>query len=148
MDYRIGTKQDIPIMCQIRKQQLIDEGIDPTITIEKELLRYFEDKIGDGSLVEWLLEDKGRIIATAAIAFIEFPPTYTNKTGVKGYITNMYTAPDYRGRGIATTLLNKLLDVAKQRGVHQIWLHASHLGKPVYERVGFVEANEYMELIF
>ena len=59
----------------------------------------------------------------------------------------MYTAPDYRGRGIATTLLNKLLDVAKQRGVHQIWLHASHLGKPVYERVGFVEANEYMELI-
>ena len=146
MDYRIGTKQDIPVMCQIRKQQLIDEGIEPGIIIDEELNRFFEEKIADGSLVEWLVEEEGKIIATAAIFFIEFPPSYTNRTGMKGYITNMYTAPDYRGKGIAKALLGKLVDEAKIRGVHQIWLGASYLGKPVYKQFGFVEADEYMKL--
>lgn len=146
MDYRIGTKQDIPVMCQIRKQQLIDEGIDPVTNIDEELLRFYEDKLADGSLVEWMLEENGKIIATAAILFIEFPPTYTNMTGVKGYITNMYTAPEYRGKGIASQLLDKLIDEADQRGIHQIWLRASSLGKSVYKRFGFAETDGYMEL--
>ena len=45
MNYRIGTKQDTPVMCRIRKQQLIDEGINPETCIDKELLCYFEKKI-------------------------------------------------------------------------------------------------------
>ena len=146
MDYRIGTKQDIPVMCRIRKQQLIDEGINPDTDIDQELLCYFEKRMADGSLVEWLLEENGKIIATAAIAFMEFPPTYTNQSGIKGYITTMYTDPDYRGRGIASGMLNRLKDEAKKRGVKHIWLHASALGKPVYKRFGFAETNQYMEL--
>ncbi len=55
MDYRIGTKQDIPIMFRIRKQQLIDEGISPESDIDKELSCCFEKKMSDGSPVEWLL---------------------------------------------------------------------------------------------
>ena len=55
MDYRIGTKQDIPIMFRIRKQQLIDEGISPESGIDKELSCCFEKKMSDGSPVEWLL---------------------------------------------------------------------------------------------
>ena len=146
MNYRLGTKQDIPILCQLRKQQLIDEGLEASINIDEELNRYFEEKIGDGSLVEWLLEVDGTIIATAAILFIEFPPSFTNQTGMKGYITNMYTAADYRGQGISTTLLSKLVEEAKKRGVHQIFLSASTLGKPVYQKFGFVEADYYMTL--
>ena len=102
--------------------------------------------MADGSLVEWLLEEDGRIIATAAILFMEFPPTYANQAGIKGYITNMYTDPDYRGKGIASTMLHKLTDEAKKRGVRHIWLHASNHGKPVYKRIGFTETDRFMEL--
>lgn len=42
MIYRKATKQDIPQLCQIRKQQLIDEGIPPSIDIDKDLLRFFK----------------------------------------------------------------------------------------------------------
>ena len=146
MDYRIGTIQDIPVMCQIRKQQLIDEGLSPENNIDKELSRFFEKKMADGSLVEWLLEENGKIIATAAILFVEFPPTYTNQAGIKGYITNMYTDPDYRGKGIASAMLHKLTDEAKKRGVRHILLHASNHGKPVYERFGFTKTDRFMEL--
>ena len=48
----------------------------------QELERYFTDKLKDGSLIEWLLVDNETVIATAAIVFMEFPPTYTNPLGI------------------------------------------------------------------
>ena len=79
MDYRIGSKQDIPIMFRIRKQQLIDEGISPESGIDKELSCCFEKKMSDGSPVEWLLVQNEETVATAAIMFIEFPPTHQER---------------------------------------------------------------------
>ena len=146
MEERIAAIQDIPVLCEIRKQQLIDEGIAPAADIDEELARFFEEKIKDGSLVEWLMEDHGTVIATAAVLFMEFPPTYTNPSGIRGYITNMYTAPAYRGKGIAASLLGNLKEEAVRRGVTHLWLHASALGKPVYKRAGFTEAETCMEM--
>lgn len=37
MNYRVADERDIPVLCQIRKQQLIDEGSDPGINIDEEL---------------------------------------------------------------------------------------------------------------
>ena len=146
MNCRIAGEQDIPVMCQIRKQQLIDEGIAPDRNIGEELTQYFEKKLADHSLVEWLLEDHGSVAATAAIAFFEFPPSYTNPSGVKGYITNMYTAPQYRGKGIASEMLEKLKEEAKIRGVQEIWLISSVYGRSVYKRSGFIEEDNYMRI--
>lgn len=47
---------------------------------------------------------------------------------------------------IATSMLKKLKDEAKDRGIHQIWLSASTLGRPVYEHFGFVMAEDYMKI--
>lgn len=146
MEYRKAAVEDIPELCRLRKQQLIDEGAEPDINIDDELVRYFSAKMGDDSLVEWLLTEDGSIIATAAIVFIEFPPSYTNRTGIMGYVANMYTSPDYRGRGIATSLLEKLVWEAKSRGVQKVCLIASKYGRPVYRRFGFSETDEWMEM--
>jgi GNAT superfamily N-acetyltransferase len=96
--------------------------------------------------VEWVAEENNVIIATAAIVFYEFPPSYTNESGIKGYITNMYTAPAYRGRGIAASLLDKLRTEAKERKVQLLWLNASKMGRPVYQRLGFKDSYDWMEL--
>jgi len=146
MIYRIATINDIETLVEIRKKQLIDEGIEPSIDIDQELLDFFHTKINNGSLVEWVVEDGAEIVATAAIVFYQFPPTYTNKTGWKGYITNMYTADTYRKRGIATMLLEKLVEEAKAKEVEKLWLGASTLGRPVYERFGFKDTGEWLDL--
>lgn len=146
MVYRLAEKRDIPEMCRIRKQQLIDEGSTPRDGVDDAMTRFFEEKLSNGSLVEWLLEDSGRIVATAAILFMDFPPSFETPTGIRGYITNMYTAPEYRGKGIATAMLGKLMEEAKKRGVSRIWLGASTLGRPVYLRFGFREADYYLDL--
>ena len=146
MNYRICSENDIPLMCQMRKRQLMKEGIDPRIDIDAELHRFFSDKMADGSLIEWFLEEDGEVIATAGILFIDFPPSFTNQSGVRGYITNMYTAPGHRGKGIATAMLHKLIEEARARSVTRICLRASELGKPVYKAFGFEKSDKWMEL--
>ena len=141
INYRKADIKDISLLVDIRKKQLIDEGIEPNIDIDEELTRYFNDKLADNSLVEWIAEEDNQIIATGAIAFIDFPPTYTNKTGRKGYITNMYTEPTSRGKGIATGMLDRLVNEAKKRNIHKIWLGASKLGRFVYKKYGFQDQD-------
>lgn len=146
LNYRKATIEDINQLIDLRKKQLIDEGIEPTIVIDSDLSAFFKEKLEAGSLIQWLAEDNDEIIACGAIIFYDFPPTYTNKSGKKGYITNMFTKENYRGQGIATSLLKKLVDEAKDRRVIKIWLGASKLGRPVYKKFGFKETDEWMEL--
>ncbi len=92
------------------------------------------------------MEDNGEIVATAAILFHEYPPTFTNRPEIRGYVTNMYTAPAYRKKGIATELLDKLKEEAKKRGAAKMWLGASEMGRPVYEKYGFNVMTEWMDI--
>jgi ribosomal protein S18 acetylase RimI-like enzyme len=144
--YRKANINDIDKLIDLRKRQLVDEGIEPNIDINSELNVFFHNKLSDGSLIQLLVEDNEDIIACGAIIYYEFPPTYTNKSGKKAYITNMFTKEDYRGQGIATKLLTKLVDEAKDSGISKIWLGASKLGRPVYKKFGFVETEEWLEL--
>ncbi|GAB1780635.1 GNAT family N-acetyltransferase [Priestia megaterium] len=146
MKFRKATMNEIDQLIYLRKKQLVDEGIEPNQEIDTELKEFFTNKMGDGSLIEWIVEDNDEMIATGAIIFFEFPPTYTNKSGKKAYITNMYTKESYRGQGIATKLLTKLVAEAKTAGIIKVWLGASKLGRPVYKKFGFKEADEWLEL--
>lgn len=91
LKYRKANLEDINKLIDLRKKQLVDEGIEPDIDIDTELNEFFINKLSDGSLIQWLVDDSEEIIACAAVIFNEFPPTYTNKSGRKAYITNMYT---------------------------------------------------------
>ncbi|WP_047981168.1 GNAT family N-acetyltransferase [Ornithinibacillus contaminans] len=146
MNCRKATVEDVEQLVEIRKKQLIDEGIEPVITIDTELYHFFDQKLRDGSLVQWIVENNEKIITTGAIVVYDFPPTYTNKNGKKGYITNMFTEQAYRGQGFATKLLTKLVQEAKQRDINKLWLGASTLGRPVYAKFGFIASDEWMEL--
>ena len=143
---RRATTADIPALCDARRRQLVDEGMPPDTSIDDELRLYFETSLADGTLVEWVCEEDGEIVATAAIAFMPFPPAFNNPAGTRGYVTNMYTAPSHRGRGIATSMLPLLIDEARRRGVRKVLLHASLMGRPVYERQGFRANDSWMEL--
>ena len=146
VNFRKALDSEIPQLIELRKKQRIDEGSDPDPEVDEYMVPFFKKHFSDGSLVEWVAEEDGQIVATAAILFMEFPPAYSNPSGVRGYITNMYTSPDYRGKGIATSLLEKLMDEARERNIYMIFLGASKMGKPVYRKFGFEESGKWMDL--
>ena len=69
MKFRKATVNEIDQLIYLRKKQLVDEGIEPNQEIDTELKEFFTNKMSDGSLVEWVVEDNNEIIARGAIVF-------------------------------------------------------------------------------
>jgi GNAT superfamily N-acetyltransferase len=54
-------------------------------------------------------------------------------------VTGVATPPEHRGRGVASWLLWRALDEARERGLRTASLQASRAGAPLYERLGFAD---------
>ena len=59
---------------------------------------------------------------------------------------NMYTIPEYRRRDIAIKTLDMLIKDTKNKGITSISLEATDMGRPLYEKYGFIKMNDEMEL--
>jgi ribosomal protein S18 acetylase RimI-like enzyme len=53
----------------------------------------------------------------------------------------MYTFPQWRGKGIASTLMKEAINHIKALGGRRIWLDATADGKNIYESFGFIPIN-------
>jgi GNAT superfamily N-acetyltransferase len=58
------------------------------------------------------------------------------------YVMSMYTAPEFRGRGVASRIVRAMMRWSSEHGYGRITLHAAPMGRGVYERLGFVPTNE------
>lgn len=63
---------------------------------------------------------------------------YSVSFGRTGWLGNVAVDPGARGRGIGTAVSAAALDWLRQAGVATVLLTATDLGRPVYERLGFV----------
>lgn len=82
----------------------------------------------------FLLYADGKAVAGGSASFVE---------GVS-YIGWMATLPEYRGRGFAEALLRHMDAFMRPRyGVKETVLHATEMGRPVYERMGFRAVDEF-----
>ncbi len=52
---------------------------------------------------------------------------------------NMYTNPKYRRKGIAYKTLDMLIKDSKSKGIFSISLEATDMGRPLYEKYGFIK---------
>ena len=62
--------------------------------------------------------------------------------GVEALIVNVYTEPDWRRRGLAALLMQRVLDYTRDHRITRVLLHASKDGRPLYESLGFVPTTE------
>jgi GNAT superfamily N-acetyltransferase len=109
--------------------------------------KYFADALPTGDFVAWIAEIDGKIVASSGLVLFRRPPHLENLSGVEAYIMNMYTMPEWRGKGLAKALLEQLICFAKTSNVRRIWLHATEVGRPLYEKFGFKPKSSEMELI-
>jgi GNAT superfamily N-acetyltransferase len=148
LEYRKATKEDICELVRlridfIREVQNLTKG-DDVSDLKQSLIEYFSDAIITNSFVAWLALENNRIVATSGLCFYTLPPSYKNLSGKTAYIMNMYTEPDYRKRGIAMQLFDKICDEAKTLGYKKLCLHATESGKPLYLKYGFKDQSNEM----
>ena len=148
--YRKANINDVAILANIRSIFLM-EANDITSEIERNnveiaIKQYFESALENDSFVAWLAVSENNIIATSGLSFSVVPPSFKCFDGKVAYIMNMYTIPDYRKQGIGTELLKRTIKEAKKRGYKRITLHATDMGRTLYEKNGFKAINGYMVL--
>jgi len=150
MEYRKSGLEDLERLVESRIMVLrAANGLGPEADMAQaaqESRAYYEKALADGSHAAWLAWEDGRIVGCGGISFYQVMPTYHNPTGWKAYIMNMYTAPEYRRRGIAKGMLRLLVQEALDRGITAISLEATEMGRPLYEACGFAAADSEMYL--
>lgn len=149
-EYRKATIEDLDLLMKTRIEVLraanqLSSDTDMS-EVETESYQYYKTAFESDSHTAYLIFDQGRFIGAGGISYYTVMPTYHNPSGKKAYIMNMYTNPAYRRKGIATKTLDLLIQDAKNRGIKNISLEATDMGKPLYEKYGFVPMMSEMEL--
>ena len=109
-------------------------------------LEFFRTHLADGTFISYIVWADDEAAACSGLSIQIHPPTYENPTGKHGYITNMFTRPSWRKRGIAKMLVEKIIETAKLEGCAQLFLNASPMGRSVYLRCGFQPIDGEMRL--
>jgi GNAT superfamily N-acetyltransferase len=107
--------------------------------LEGSLRAYFTDALRTGAFVSWVAQEGDEIVGTSGLSFSVMPPQMSNPTGRIAHISNMYTKPSRRRRGICTELLKRAMAEAKSLGYGRIELNATPKGMAVYKKQGFKE---------
>ena len=88
-----------------------------------------------------------RCVASAALWFAPWLSTPWYPTRTIAYLHSVWIDEPYRGRGYARALTVAVIDMARDLGYKRVVLHASEAGRPVYEKLGFVQGIEmYLNL--
>lgn len=142
---RRATPNDAPIITAQRHQMFADNELATEAAYNVMDLTFepwVRERLADGRYVGLFLEEDENILAACGIFFADFPPHFLDPNPIRAYLLNFYTAPEARGRGLATQLLQHTVDECRKANVRVITLHASKFGKPIYEKFGFTQNNE------
>lgn len=144
--YFRATHTDIDIVMDHRLHVLtFFKGAQPSELIASvlpQLRETMHKALEQGTYMLWMAESEGTIVGSGGLNIVWRPGNFLNPGGKCGYIMSMYTLPEYRGRGICTELVRRLIDTGKESGIEHFELHATKAGEPVYRKLGFILHDE------
>ena len=93
---------------------------------------------------EWDGQDEDALHVLALTS--DRKPVGTARLLASGQIGRMAVLPDYRKQGIGSAMLKRLLKIASDNGIDNLFLNAQVDAVEFYKRLGFVEQGEiFME---
>jgi GNAT superfamily N-acetyltransferase len=150
---RPATADDAVALATFRSSMFRELGNNPPpggqAAFEQLAAVAFGDGMSAGHCFAWLAEtDDRRQIGSVALMIFPRLPSPTLQLRQEGYLQNVFTDPNFRGRGVATALVAAAIAKARALGMARIRLHATPEGRPVYAAAGFASRNDEMELRF
>jgi GNAT superfamily N-acetyltransferase len=139
--FRRATRRDIPALVRHRVEMFRSmkklKGRDERL-IAVHFRQYLGPTLKDGRYLGWVAEVDGEVVAgVGAQPRLLLPRPGAPRGGLEFYVLNVYTEEAHRGRGLARRLMRSVLAFARLIRAVQVTLHASAMGRPVYESVGF-----------
>ncbi len=143
---RKATVSDISELVRLRRLMFESMGITDSNQLDKgdsAVEKYFYNSIPNKTFNGWVAVNKaGVVISSVGVVIDQHPPGPNNLSGKIAYIMNLYTLPDHRRQGVARRLMQEVLEWIKKHGLTSVSLHATDMGKNLYEQLGFTDRTE------
>jgi GNAT superfamily N-acetyltransferase len=145
---RRATPDDAGIVAEHRARMFLDMGrIDgerPAAMIEQ-LTPMLRPMLASGEYNGWfVMADDEAIIAGAGVQIRTLLPRPETDVAREALVVNVYVELDYRRQGLARRLMEAILAWSREQGIERVSLHASIMGQPLYEALGFTRSNEFV----
>jgi len=145
---RQAVSADAPELARLRYD--LRRELDPLVEAKDTFLRrctgWMSDRLQPGG--NWrcfvaLLRD--RMVGTLWLQDIEKLPNPVGHSELHGYVSSVYVAPESRGLGIGSALLQACFSDADARGLDSLFLWPSERSRPLYYRHGFEASDDLLQ---
>ncbi|MGC8102777.1 GNAT family N-acetyltransferase [Metapseudomonas otitidis] len=136
---------DLELICRHREAMFLEAGGDPAaLRVMTEHFRpWLRVRLENGRYYGFMVMDEGDPAAGIGLMSIDWPPHPAHPTqDQRGYVLNVFVEPAYRRRGLATALMKLAEAEFARRGLGFAVLHATEVGRPVYQALGWAATRE------
>jgi GNAT superfamily N-acetyltransferase len=154
---RLATPDDPALLAKLRfdlRASLHELREDEAAFVER-CASWMRERLGPGRVEPgrdgrwrcWIAEREGALVGSVWVQLIEKIPNPIGAPESYVYLTNFYVQPDHRSHGIGSQLLEAALSWSRSNNAELVLLWPTELSKTLYERHGFVSADDFMELV-
>jgi len=146
MQVRVATPEDEAEVCRLWTMllQLYNKNSSPEI-LERSF-RYAVEH--PNKVLIFIILIEGVVTGTAGLHLGHYSTWNDN---FYGHVEDVIIDPAYRGKGLAFTLLNEVLQVAREKNLSRVELNAlseNYPARRLYEKLGFTTDSLAYELTF
>ncbi|HUR77079.1 MAG TPA: GNAT family N-acetyltransferase [Acidimicrobiales bacterium] len=151
MEFRIATTRDSAALAELRWTWRVEEKRGGELLEESRsaylsrFVAFMEDGLRN-RWTAWVADDGGRVASTIWVYRVPKVPSPGRPSRDFGYVTNVYTVPEQRGRGVGAQLLAAVTQWAHETGLEMLIVWPSDRSLDFYARQGFAPSQEMHEL--
>jgi GNAT superfamily N-acetyltransferase len=147
-----ATARDADIIAWHRARMFQDMGKvsgDAFEVLRAKARARLDQWLESGDYVGWLAtpaDQPETVVGGAGVQLQPILPRPVDRStigeGRQGTIVNVFTEPQWRRRGIAGLLIKEIIAWSRAAQLDRLLLHASEVGRSLYEKSGFIAGNE------
>lgn len=137
--------QDVDVICDQRQRIFLEDGRAPELLerAQAPFRAWLISHLRSGQYLGWLVEQDGKPFAGCGLTFMDWAPGPSHpESDRRGLVLNLYVDPAHRGQGWGKALMQRVEAEARARDVPYVVLHASKLGRGLYEALNWRPTNE------
>jgi len=153
---RLATASDLELISWHRARMFQVMGELPPELFESfraQSREKLQNMFEHGEYTGWLAGPENqpvKIVAGAGVQLREAPPhpqpNANGKidivSGRQASIQNVYTEPEWRRRGLAALLIERIIEWTREQGIDSLVRHPSDEGRALYERLGCIATTQ------
>jgi GNAT superfamily N-acetyltransferase len=149
MKIRLAELKDIKQLIQMRWDFTIEHDESKKEAsfndFALECQAFLENALKGNQWFIWVAEEKERVVSHIFIELIYKVPRPGRKTYPFAYMTNVYTIPEYRNKGIGSKLLSSINKWIKENNYEFVIVWPSDESVNYYKKNGYTTCSEPME---